>query len=104
MADAKNIKVWPQELLQASQASTNKAEKAAAPHPGVVPVATPGSSVDTAAAGIAARIGTRLAELSTKLATKGPLVQTVTQAGTTQLQGQDEQNAQQIAAVPTEFI
>ena len=96
---AQPIKVRPPALLQAAASAAATAEKAAAPHPGVVPVASPGSPADGAAATIAAGIGAKSAQLSTKLAGKGPQVQAKTQSGVTQLQGQDEQNATQIKQV-----
>jgi hypothetical protein len=96
---AESIKVTPPALLEAASAAAMTAEKAAAPHPGVVPVASPGSAADGAAATIAAGMGARAAQLSTKLAGKGPQVQAKTHSGVTQLQGQDEQNATQIQQV-----
>ena len=96
---AESIKVTPPALLQAASSAAMTAEKAAAPHPGVVPVASPGSPADGAAATIAAGMGARAGQLSTKLAGKGPQVQAKTQSGVTQLQGQDEQNAARIQQV-----
>jgi hypothetical protein len=98
MAD-QSIKVTPPALLQAASTAAMTAEKAAAPHPGVVPVASPGSPADGAAATIAAGMSARAAQLSTKLAGKGPQVQAKTQSGVAQLQGQDERNATQIQRV-----
>lgn len=98
---AKNIKVSPQELLQASAAAASKADKAAPPHPGVVPTAAPaqGSAVDAATAVIAAGIATQVAELSAKLAGKGPLIQAATQSGIAHLQARDVGNAEQLREV-----
>ena len=98
MAD-QSIRVTPPALLQAASTAAMTAEKAAAPHPGVVPVASPGSPADGAAATIAAGMSARAAQLSTKLAGKGPQVQAKTQGGVAQLQGQDERNATQIQRV-----
>jgi hypothetical protein len=92
MAD-QPIKVIPPALLEASTQAAMHAETAATVHPGVVPVASPGSPADAAAATIAAGMSARSAELSAKLAGKGPQVQALTQSGVTQLQGQDEANA-----------
>jgi hypothetical protein len=99
---AESIKVTPPAVLQAASSAAMTAEKAAAPHPGVVPLASPRSPADGAAATIAAGMGARTAQLSTKLAGKGPQVQAKTQAGVTQLQGQDEQNATRIQQVADE--
>jgi hypothetical protein len=96
---AESIKVSPPVLLQAAASAAMTAEKAAAPHPGAVPVASPDSPADGAAATIAAGMNARAGQLSTKLAGKGPQVQAKTQSGVTQLQGQDEQNATQIKQV-----
>lgn len=93
------IKVIPPALLQAAVTAAMTADKAAAPHPGVVPVTSPGSPADVAAATIAIGMSARTAQLSTKLAGKGPQVQTKTQTGVAQLQGQDAQNANQIQQV-----
>ena len=98
MAD-QSTKVTPPALLQGASTAAMTAEKAAAPHPGVVPVASPGSPADGAAATIAAGMSARAAQLSTKLAGKGPQVQAKTQSGVAQLQGQDEANATQIQRV-----
>jgi hypothetical protein len=99
MADH-SIKVTPPALLEAASSAAMTAEKAAAPRPGVVPVTSAGSPADGAAATIAAAMSARVAQLSTKLAGKGPQVQAKTQSGVTQLQKQDGQNAAQIQQVP----
>jgi hypothetical protein len=96
---AQPIKVRPPALVQAAATAAMTAEKAAAPHPGVVPVASPGSPADGAAGTVAAGMSARAAQLSSKLADKGPQVQAKTQSGVAQLQGQDEQNATQIKQV-----
>jgi hypothetical protein len=96
---AQSVKVCPPALLQAASSAAVTAEQAAAPHPGVVPVVTPGSPADAAWAGVGAGIAARSGELSAKVAGKGPAVQATTQSGVAQLQEQDEQNAAQIRAV-----
>lgn len=90
---AQPITVRPPALVQAAATAAMTAEQAAAPHPGVVPVASPGSPADGAATSIAAAMSARAAQLSAKLAGKGPQVQATTQSGVAQLQGQDAQNA-----------
>ena len=99
MMPAQSVKVCPPALLQAAASAAVTAEQAAAPHPGVVPVVTPGSPADAAWAGVGAGIAARSGELSAKVAGKGPAVQATTQSGVAQLQEQDEQNAAQIRAV-----
>lgn len=96
---AQPIKVRPPALLQAAASVAKTAEEAAAPHPGAVPVATPGSPADGAWAGIAAGIASLSAAMATEVAGVGPLIQATTQGGVAHLQGQDEQNAAQIQAV-----
>jgi hypothetical protein len=93
---AQLIMVTPPAVLEAAASAGMIAETAAAPHPRVVPTASPGSPADGAAATIAAGMGARAAQLSSKLAGKGPQVQATTQAGVAQLQAQDQQNAAQI--------
>ncbi len=93
---AEPIKVRPPALVQAAASAAMTAEKAAAPHPGAVPVASAGSPADGAAATIAAGMSVKSTQLTTKLAGKGPQVQAKTQSGVAQLQGQDEQNAAKI--------
>lgn len=94
MADV--VKVIPPVLLEASSQAAMNAETAAAPHPGVVPIASPGSPADAAAATIATGMATRSAQLSAKLAQKGPQVQALTRSGVMQMQQQDAQNAARI--------
>jgi hypothetical protein len=93
---AKDIRVVPTEMLQAAASAAGTAEKAAAPQPGVVPIAVPGSPADAAAVTIAAGMGTKAANIASALAGKGPALQTSTQQGVTQMQGQDEQNAAEV--------
>jgi hypothetical protein len=93
---AQPIKVRPPALLQAAQSAAVTAENAAAPHPGVVPVASPGSPADGAAATISAGMSARSGQLAAKLAGKGPQVQATTQSGVAQMQGQDARNATEI--------
>jgi hypothetical protein len=90
------VKVIPPALLTASSEAAAHAETAAAPRPAVVPIASPGSPADAAAATIATGMATKSAQISAKLAGKAPQVQAATQRGVAQLQGQDEQNATQI--------
>ena len=97
---AESIKVIPPALLQAAATAAATTEQAATPHPGVVPVASPGSPADGAWAGVAAGMGTRSAELTGKLAGKGPQVQATTQGGVALVQGADEQNAEKVRALP----
>jgi hypothetical protein len=66
------MRVIPPALLEAVAPAPTTADNAAAPHPGVVVTATPGSSADVAAATIAAGMSTRPAQLSAKLAGQGP--------------------------------
>lgn len=96
---AQPIKVRPPALLQAAASVANTAEQAAEPHPGAVPVATPGSPSDGAWAGIAAGIATQSAAMGAEVAGVGPLIRAKTQGGVAHLRGQDEQNAAQIQAV-----
>jgi hypothetical protein len=93
---AQDIRVLPPEMLQAAASAAGTAEKAAAPQPGVVPIAVPGSPADAAAVTIATGMGTKAADIASGLAGKGPRVQTATQQGVTQMQGQDEQNATEV--------
>lgn len=68
----------------------------AAPGPGVVPIASPGSPPDAAAATIATGMATKSATLTADLARKSPQLQAATQQGVAHLQAQDEHNANQI--------
>lgn len=94
MADV--VKVIPPALLEAAASAATIADRAATPHPGVVPAVSPGSPADAAAGTIAAGMSQRAAQLSARLAGKGPQVQATTQSGVAQMQAQDEQNATQI--------
>jgi len=94
---AEVVKVMPPALLDAASQAAAHAETAAAPHPGVVPAAAPGSSADAAAATIATGMAARSALLSAQLAGKAPQVQSATQNGVTQLEAQDQHNATQIS-------
>lgn len=94
MADV--VKVIPPALLEASTRAAMHVETAAAVHPGLVPVTSPGSPADAAAAALAAGMSARSAELSAKLAGKGPEIQELTQSAVAQLQGTDQQSATQI--------
>lgn len=96
---AQSIKVCPPALLEAAASVAVTAEQAAAPHAGAVPVATPGSPADGVWAGIAAGIATESTQMAAEDAGEGPAVQATTQVGVAQLQGQDEQNAEEIRAV-----
>ena len=89
-------KVIPPARLDSAGSAAMVTEQAAAPHPGVVPIASPGSPADDAVATIAAGMSGRSAQLSAKLAGKGPRVQATTQAGVARLQARDQQNAAQI--------
>jgi hypothetical protein len=93
---AEDVRVMPPEMLQAAASAAATAEKAAAPQPGVVPVAVPGSPADAAAVTIATGMGTKAADIAGRLAGKGPRVQAATQQGVSQIQGQDEQNAAEV--------
>lgn len=90
---AEDIRLLPPEMLQAAASAAGTAERAASPQPGVVPTAVPGSPADGAAVTIAAGMAAKAADISSRLAGKGPHVQTATQQGVTQMEGQDEQDA-----------
>ena len=96
---AQSIKVCPPALLAAADSVAATADHAAAPRPDTVPVATPGSPADGAWAGIAAGIASESAQMAAQDMGEGPAVQATTASGVAQLQGQDEQNAEQIGAV-----
>lgn len=96
---AQSINVCPPALLEAAASVAVTADQAAAPHPGVVPIATLGSPADGAWAGIAAGIASESALMASQDMGEGPAVQATTQSGVAQLQGQDEQNAEEISAV-----
>jgi hypothetical protein len=91
-----DIRVVPPELLQAAASAAGTASQAGAPQPGVVPVAVPGSPADAAALTVATGMSVKAAEISGRMAGKGPRVQAATQQGVTQMQGQDEQNGTEI--------
>jgi hypothetical protein len=96
---AEVTKVSPPALLQAAATAAATADQAAAPHPAAIPHATPGSAADGAWAALAAAMGARQADMSAKVAEKGPAIQAAAQSGVAQLQAQDEQNAEAIGAV-----
>ena len=96
---AQSINVCPPALLEAAASVAVTAEQVAAPHAGTVPLATPGSPADGTWAGIAAGIASESAQMAAQDMGEGPAVQATTQSGVAQLQGQDEQNAEEIGAV-----
>lgn len=96
---AQSTKVLPAHFLDAAAAAATQAEQAAAPEPGVVPVATPASPVDATLSTISAGILNKAGQLRAEVAGKGPKVQATATAGVSYLQAQDEQNAARIQAV-----
>ena len=97
---AQPIKVCPPALLEAAESVATTTEQAAAPYPGSVPVAAPGSPPDGAWAAIAAGIASQAAHMAAGVAGDGPRILAATESGIVQLQTQDERNAQQLQAVP----
>lgn len=96
---AQSIKVVPPALLSAADAVAVAGQKAAAPQPGAVFIAAPGSPADGVLASISAGIATQTAQMSAEAAGNGPEVQAKTSAGVAQLQRQDAENATAIQAV-----
>jgi hypothetical protein len=96
---AQSIKVVPPALLSAAAAVAVAAQEAAAPEPGAVFAAAPGSPADGVLATFAVGIATQTAEMSAEVSGVGPEVLAKTSAGVAQLQAQDADNAAQIQAV-----
>jgi hypothetical protein len=97
---AQRIQVCPPELVEAAESVATTTQRAAAPHPGMVPAAAPGSDADAACTAIAAGIASQFAAMATEIAGDGPRLLTTTEHGAAALESQDERNAHQLAAVP----
>lgn len=96
---AQSIKVIPPSLLNAAASVADGAQRAAAPHPGAVPVAAAGSTGDGALATIATGIAAQEAQMSAEVSGEGPAVLVKTQVGVARLEAQDTDNAMAIQAV-----
>jgi hypothetical protein len=96
---AQSTKVMPAHFLNAAASVASTAERAAAPQPGAVFVATPASPVDGTLSTLAAAISTQVGQMSAEVAGKGPEMQAKASAGVAHLQAQDAENAAQIQAV-----
>lgn len=97
---AEPIKVNPSHMLQAAASAAATAEQVATPNPGAAPIPKTGSPMDGAAAGVAAAMGTQVAQMTGQIAEKGPAVQATTSSGAAQTEATDEQNAELYRAVP----
>jgi len=95
---AKNIKVNPTDVQANAQTAATAIGRAA--QPGPVPVAGAGSPIDTAAAGVAAAVAKNVAASSAKLAPEGAAVLARSSGAVGQMEAQEAQNTDQIAAVP----
>jgi hypothetical protein len=95
---AKNIKVNPTDVQANAQTAAAAIGRAA--QPGPVPVAGGGSPIDTAAAGVAAAVAKNVAASSAKLAPESAAVLARSSGAVGQMETQEAQNTDQIAAVP----
>ena len=90
---AEPVKVTPSQMLQAGARASATAEQLAVPNPGAVPAAAPGSAIDGAWTTVSAGMGTRITQMGSQVAGKGPAVQSATASGVAQTQGTDEASA-----------
>ncbi|MBP1823043.1 hypothetical protein [Mycobacterium sp. OAE908] len=96
---AEPIKVNPSQMLQGGASVAATAERAIS-NPGAAPIPKPGSPMDTAAASVAAAMGTQVTQMTAQVASKGPALQATTSSGVAQTEATDEQNAERYRAVP----
>lgn len=92
-------KIAPPSLTASAAAVATQVAKAAAPHPGVMPHAVPGSPADAAWTTAAVAVAGEVTKMSAELSNKAPRVESTTATGVTQLETQDADNATQLQAV-----
>jgi hypothetical protein len=92
--------ISPSTFTAAGETVAATLERAAIP--GRAPLPTPGTSpADTAAAALAAQMGTRITAASAEMAPRGPTMRTASQAAAAEIQAQDLANSQKIKGVST---
>jgi hypothetical protein len=96
---AEPVKVTPSQMLQAGAKVSAAAEQLAVPNPGAVPVAVLGSALDGAWSTLSAGMGTRVAQMGSQSAGKGPAMQSATASGVAQTQRTDEESASRYQAL-----
>ena len=95
---AEDIKIQQGDVQQKAQTAATQLANAA--RPGPVPVAGASSPIDAAAAGVAAAVGRNVTAMSAKLAPKSADGLARSTTAVANMQSQEEQNAQQVGAVP----
>lgn len=99
---AEKITLHPPEVRETAQSIATALTKAA--QPGPVPVAAGASPIDAAAAEVAGEIAGKIAESAAGIAPRAADGLTKTQSAMSGAETQDEQNAEQIKAVPATMV